>query len=208
MTLKFDIQYGKGNAFYKLTRVGVKGVNKPILVNRDGINKILNNTLNCSIDMFVDLPADQRGSHMSRNVEILDEIVLESTKKPIESIEDVAVDICKRLLIRHEYALNAEVKISTDYFRESKTPLGRDTYEMYKLMCGSKYTLGCPIIKNVGIKVLGMTACPCGQQTVTEMIEYNGNLPVMTHNQRNICTLDILLPEDYKIKIDELIDLI
>ncbi len=76
MALKCDLQYGKGEALYKLSRVGVKGVRKPILVQRDGINGTLNNTLNCSIDIYVDLPAVQKGSHMSRNVEVINEDIL------------------------------------------------------------------------------------------------------------------------------------
>ena len=75
MALKCDLQYGRGDAGYKLTRVGVKGVRKPVLVHREGRDGTLNNALNCSIDIFVDLPADQKGSHMSRNVEVLNEVV-------------------------------------------------------------------------------------------------------------------------------------
>ncbi len=78
MALKCDLQYGKGDTGYKLTRVGVKGVRKPVLVHREGIDGTLNNALNCSIDIFVDLPAEQKGSHMSRNVEVLNKVVKKS----------------------------------------------------------------------------------------------------------------------------------
>ena len=137
MTLKCDLQYGKGDAEYRLTRVGVKGVRKPILVQRDGINGKLNNTLNCSIDIYVDLPGSQKGSHMSRNVEVLNEIVNESVESPITAIENVAADMCKRLLIHHEYAQEAQVNIEAEYFRATKTPLGRDTFESYTLLSGA-----------------------------------------------------------------------
>ena len=93
MTLKCDLQYGKGEAGYKLTRVGVRGVRKPVLVKRDGINSTLNNALNCSIDIFVDLPASQKGSHMSRNVEVLNEVVDASVREPITGLEDMAADM-------------------------------------------------------------------------------------------------------------------
>ena len=56
MALKCDLQYGRGDAGYKLTRVGVKGVRKPVLVHREGRDGTLNNALNCSIDIFVDNP--------------------------------------------------------------------------------------------------------------------------------------------------------
>ena len=208
MTLKCDLQYGKGDAEYKLTRVGVKGVRKPILVQREGINGTLNHILNCSIDIYVDLPGDQKGSHMSRNVEVLNEIVEESVKKPITAIEDVAADICRKLMVHHEYAKEGEVHIEAEYFRASKTPLGKDTFESYTLLSGGHIERDGEITKMVGVEVIGMTACPCGQQTVTEMLELQSEHPVMTHNQRNVVTLMVYLPEDRSVEANDLIDLV
>ncbi len=207
MTLKCDLQYGKGDAGYKLTRVGVKGVRKPIVVKREGLGNTLNNILNCSIDIFVDLPASQKGSHMSRNVEVLNEVVEESIQKPITGIEDMASIICRKLLEHHEYAKTADVNISAEYFRASKTPLGRDTFEMYTLMGGGHIVRDGPLTKKIGVKVTGMTACPCAQQTVTEMLEYTGDMPVMSHNQRNVVTIQVTMPEDVNIEADDLIDI-
>jgi len=208
MTLKCDLQYGRGESEYRLTRVGVKGVRKPILVHRDGINGKLNNTLNCSIDIYVDLPGSQKGSHMSRNVEVLNEIVDDSVKKPITAIEDVAADICRKLLIHHEYAQSGEVSIEAEYFRATKTPLGRDTFESYTLLAGGHIERDGELTKMIGVEVIGMTACPCGQQTVTEMLEIKSEHPVMTHNQRNVCTLMVYMPENVTVEADDLIDLV
>lgn len=208
MTLKCDLQYGKGDASYKLTRVGVRNVRKPVVVQREGLSEKLNNTLSCSIDIFVDLPADQKGSHMSRNVEVLNEVVEESIRHPITAIEDMAADICKRLLVHHEYARNAEVHISAEYYRPSMTPQGRETFEIYTLLAGGTIERGGPLTKTVGIRAVGMTACPCAQQTVTEMLEFDGDMPVMSHNQRNVCTLTVTMPEDVSIEANDLIDIV
>lgn len=205
--MKCDLQYGKGNASYKLTRVGVRNVRKPVLVRREGIDGTLNNSLNCAIDIFVDLPADQKGSHMSRNVEVLNEVVEESVKKPITGIEDMAADICRKLLVHHEYATTADVSISAEYFRSSKTPMGRDTFEIYTIMAGGHIVRDGPLTKSIGVKVTGMTACPCAQQTVTEMLEYSGDMPVMSHNQRNVVTINVTMPEDVSMEADDLIDI-
>lgn len=208
MTLKCDLQYGKGDAQYRLSRVGVKGVRKPIVVQRDGINGTLNNTLNCSIDIYVDLPGDQKGSHMSRNVEVLNEIVAESIKNPITAIEDMAAEMCRRLLVHHEYALEAQVNIEAEYFRASKTPLGKDTFESYTLLSGAHIERDGDLTKMIGVEVVGMTACPCGQQTVTEMLEIDCQHPVMTHNQRNVSSICVYMPEDVAVEADKLIDLV
>ncbi len=208
MTLKCDLQYGKGEASYRLSRVGVKNVRKPILVKREGPGSTLNNVLSCHIDIYVDLPADQKGSHMSRNVEVLNEVMESSINKPITGLEDVAGDICRKLMVRHEYAQRAEVSIWAEYFRPSKTPMGKDTYEVYKLMAGGVIDRDGGLMKRIGVEVVGMTACPCGQQTVTEMLEYNGEIPAMTHNQRNVSSIMVTHPDGMSLEADDLIDIV
>ncbi len=208
MSLKCDLQYGKGDAGYKLTRVGVRSVRKPVVIRREGIGHELNNTLSCSIDIFVDLPADQKGSHMSRNVEVLNEVVEESMRNPVSALEDFAADICRRPLVQHENAQYAEVYITAEYYRPSRTPLGRDTFELYNLSAGGSIERGGEVRKLIGVSAVGMTACPCAQQTVTEMLEYTGDMPVMSHNQRNVCTIEVDMPEDVSIEAEDLIDLV
>jgi GTP cyclohydrolase-4 len=208
MTLKCDLQYGRGDNEFKLTRVGVKGVRKPVLVQREDKNGILNHNLNCSIDIFVDLPGTQKGSHMSRNVEVLNEVVLESMAHPVTALEDMAADICRKLMVHHEYAMEGEVSIEAEYFRATKTPLGRDTFESYTLLAGGHITRDGELTKMIGVEVIGMTACPCGQQTVTEMLDIQCDHKVMTHNQRNVCTLMAYVPENITIEANDLIDIV
>lgn len=208
MALKCDVQYGKGDIGFKLTKVGVTGVRKPVIVKREGVNNALNGALNCSIDIFVDLPAKQKGSHLSRNVEVLKEVVDNSIKTPVTGLENMAKDICKKLLVHHEYAQSANVNITAEYFRESKTPLGRETFEIYKLIAGGSVIRGERVRKTIGVEVIGMTACPCAQQTVTEMLDCDTEIPMMSHNQRNVCTTIFTMDEDVDVEADELIDLV
>lgn len=208
MSLKCDLQYGTGDARYKLSRVGVRNVHKPVIVKREGLANRLNGTLNCSFDIYVDLPADQKGSHMSRNVDVINEVVSESLENPVPGLEILSVDICRRLLVHHEYAKHAEVHITAEYFKPNKTPLGRDTFETYTLYAGGDIVRDGPLTTEIGISAVGMSACPCAQQTVTEMLGYSGDMPVMTHNQRNVCTLKLTLPEGVYVEAEELIDLV
>ena len=208
MELKCDVQYRKGDLGFKLTRVGVTGVRKPVLVKRDGKGSMLNGALNCSLDIFVDLPAEQKGSHLSRNVEVLKEVVDESLKNPVSGLENMAADICKRLLVHHEYAQTAHVSIAAEYFRGSITPFGRETFEIYKLLAKGDIVRGDKVRKSIGAEVIGMTACPCAQQTVTEMLGCDTKHPIMSHNQRNVCTVMFTVDEDEDIEADEIIDMI
>jgi GTP cyclohydrolase-4 len=208
MTNKCDVQNRRVDTGFRLTRVGVTGVKKPVRIKRDGDIALINDTLNCTIDVFVDLPADQRGSHLSRNLEILREIVDDSVKKPVDGIESLAVNICKKLLKKHDYADIAEVMLVAEYFRKNKTPNGRETLEMYTLFGEASAVRGKKILKTIGVEVIGMTACPCAQETVGNVLNCKSDVAVMSHNQRNICTVSLTTEEGIDIEANDLIDIV
>jgi GTP cyclohydrolase-4 len=79
---------------------------------------------------------------------------------------------------------------------------------MFRLIAGGHIERGVGLTKKIGVQVIGMTACPCAQQTVREMLEFEGEMPVMSHNQRNVVTLTVTIPEEYSIEADELIDVV
>ena len=194
---------------FKISRVGVRNVVKPIRVIRDGLNV----TLVTRIDIFVDLPSSKKGSDMSRNVEAISEIVEESILKPCTGIENLALRIAKKVKEKHEYARYAEVNLSADYFLRRKNPGGRTSIEKYKLL-GRAIINGKNVRKMVGVEVTGMTACPCAMETVRSIMkekygdEIIDRIPVPTHNQRNIATLMIEVPEGYEIEANDLIDIV
>jgi len=189
-----DVQSWKPSANFKLTRVGIKGVKKPIMVRRNGRNV----TLLATIDLYVDLPASRKGSDLSRNAEVIEEIVDESIRKPSEGIEYLCERIAEKLLERHEYAGCAEVIARSDYFLERETPGGKKTLEPYKIM-------GRAVIERngekkifIGVEVMGMTACPCAMENIKKAYGEK-----YTHNQRNVAT--IILQNDGSVDADDLI---
>lgn len=203
-----DVQNSKGDSGFMLSKVGVTGVRKPVCIKRSIDGNDLNGMLFCSIDVFVDLPAIQKGSHLSRNLEAIREVVDKSTSVPVTGIENLAADICKLLLVKHEYASEANVSIKAEYFKDSKTPNGRSTMECYTLIGGAVGLRDKGIRKTLGVEVIGMTACPCAQQTVNEMLEYPAGWPVMSHNQRNVCTVIMEMDEGCDVEANGLISLI
>lgn len=191
-----------------LTRVGVTGVKKPVRVTRAGKTT----TLFCSIDVFVDLPATQKGSHLSRNLEAINEAVTRSMNDSIAGLEVIAAGICRALREKHEYSTYAEVNLVADYFVDRPGPSGKKNLEAFKIMATaiSRNTDG--LKKMIGVEVIGMTACPCAMETVREQyrgkVVFEDDLPVITHNQRNIATLMIEVPEEYDVEANDLIDLV
>ncbi len=188
--------------------MGVTGVKKPVQVHRDGRDTCLT----CEIDVFVDLPSTQRGSHLSRNLEVIAEIVEQGVARPIKGLEVLAADICRKLLERHDYATYAEVRLSADYFLERSLPTGRRSNESYKLIASATHKRGNGLMKMIGVQVVGMTACPCAMETVDELqgstLKKEGCLPTITHNQRNVTTAMLEVPEEFDVEADDLIEIV
>ena len=62
--------------------------------------------------------------------------------------------------------------------------------------------------KLIGVKVIGMTTCPCAKEVIRKIGKYNNNDVPPTHNQRNITTLMIEVPsEDKSVDANDLIDI-
>lgn len=203
-----DVQSGRIENGFRLTKVGVTGVMKPVQVART--NKVV--TLTTTFDVFVDLPWDQRGAHLSRNLEAIAEIVDEAVRNPAYSLEEVTEKICLKLLEKHAYATNGEVWARSDYFLEKTTPMGRQSLEPYKLVARATAHRGSRIElrKSVGVEVVGMTACPCAMETIREENPAYAAVkaPIITHNQRNRTSLVLEEPPGSDIEADDLIELV
>ncbi len=197
---------------FKLTRVGVTGVLKPVVVHRGGVE----NHLVAQMDVFVNLPSTQRGSHMSRNMEVINEMIDVGVRKKVPSLEQLAANIARKLLERHEYATYAEVRMSADYFLERKPDGGLRSLEPYKLIARATARRGMPIMKEVGVEVQGMTVCPCAMETALRKLEQDvpelrkvaRKAPTISHNQRNRTTLIVEAPEEADVEADDLISIV
>ncbi|MFW6038036.1 MAG: GTP cyclohydrolase MptA [Candidatus Saliniplasma sp.] len=207
-----DVQNMKAEKRFKITRVGVTGVKKPIVVHRPWGDV----TLNAEIDVYVDLPSKQKGSHMSRNVEVTGEVVDKSVRKPVDGLENLTAQMCEILLERHEYATYSEVEINADYFLEKKSPKDRSSLENYTIKAKAEAVRGGELRKYIGVTAVGMNACPCAMETVKNYYvqkypELEGSIdkiPFITHNQRNKSTVMMEVPDDEYIEVNDLIGII
>src|SRR3989454_9074737 len=161
-----DVQSERPANSFKLTKVGVKGVMKPVQVSRPRRSV----TLPTSFDVFVDIPATQRGSHLSRHLEVIGEIVDASVRAPVPSLEGLAETIAEALLKPHETATHSEVWARADYFLDRTTPWGRASLEPYRLVADATPDGGKPrrAHRAIGVYVVGMLARPCAVGVLRE----------------------------------------
>ena len=196
-----------------LSRVGVTNVEKVIRIGAPGAEQLYYARLDC----FVDLGPEQKGAHMSRFEEVVNDVIGEVVLGQAGfKAEQLAQHIAERVRERQD-ALRAEVTIAARYPEYKPAPVsGIATQEIYTLF-GSAVASERGTRRLVGVAAQGMTACPCAQELVAgrsrERLVADGftddeierifeAVPVATHNQRGLGTLYIGCPEACDTEIE------
>jgi GTP cyclohydrolase IV len=192
-----------------LSRVGVTGVEKVV--------RIRDELFFARLECFVDLSREQKGAHMSRFEEVINEAIGEVvlSESPFRA-ETLAQHIAELVRAR-QGAERAEVTIAARYPEHKPAPVSRvETQEIYTLY-GRAVAYEHGTRRTVGVSATGMTACPCAQELVAgrarERLADDGfsadqierileRVPVATHNQRGLATLQIGCIEDCAAEID------
>ena len=208
----------------KLTRVGVTGVKKLLQLERRNKRPII---LLPTFDAFVDLPFNQKGVHMSRNPEAISEVLDSISEDKSVGVESLCAKIVEKMMDKHEYARRVEISMTTDYMFMRESPVTKHkTQEMANLKAkavGLRDDDGnVEIRKSIGAEVIGMTVCPCAQESVREsdknkLLEFLDEettqkvldtVTFASHNQRGVGTLLIEVPEGWEVKGEDIIDII
>jgi GTP cyclohydrolase IV len=196
-----DVQARRPSTQVSLSRVGVTGVEKVIRISANGGEQLFYAELEC----FVDLAPEQKGAHMSRFEEVVNEAIDEVILGEAFKAETLAAHIAERVRDRQDGA-RAEVTIAARYPEHKPAPAsGTPTQEIYTLF-GSAVASERGTRRLVGVEAQGMTACPCAQEMVMERSHERLRdegfsdeeiervfeaVPVATHNQRGVGTLHI-----------------
>jgi GTP cyclohydrolase IV len=208
-----DVQAQLPAVQLSLSRVGVTGVEKVIRIRQDGAEQLFSARFEC----VVDLGPSQKGAHMSRFEEVVNEaigeVVLGETTFRAESIAQRVAELVRD----RQGALRAEVTIAARYPEHKPAPVsGVNTQEIYTLY-GRALASERGTRRLVGVAANGMTACPCAQQLVSaaartrllddgfsdsEIDRIFEAVPVATHNQRGLGTLYIGATESGELEID------
>jgi GTP cyclohydrolase I/GTP cyclohydrolase-4 len=214
MTLSFeDVQSRVPSLSLSLSRVGVTNVEKVIRIRNNGTEQLFSARLDC----FVDLGPHQKGAHMSRFEEVVNDAIGEVVLgESAFRAETLAHHIAEKVRDRQQ-ARRAEVHIEARYPEHKPAPVsGIETQEIYALL-GAAVASEAGTRRLVGVRAQGMTACPCAQTLVEarsrerlladgfsedEITRIFEAVPVATHNQRGLGTLHIGCPETCENDID------
>ena len=177
-----------------------------------------------NFDVYVDLPGSLKGANLSRNFEVIDEVLQQAIDGEVNEIENLCSAVARKLLDRHEYADRTEVLMRSEFMVKRETPVSHTTcHEVVKVHARAiaKRTFREPIVrKSIGAEVTGMTACPCAQNIMKERANhvleglgidqktidaFFAEVPMATHNQRGRGFLCIETDDDQHVDLEKII---
>jgi GTP cyclohydrolase IV len=197
-----DVQARQPTVQVSLSRVGVTGVEKVIRLRHNGTEQLFSARFEC----VVDLGPDQKGAHMSRFEEVINDVIGEVVLNETSFKAETLVQHIAEIVRARQGARRAEVSVEARFPEHKPAPVsGIQTQELYTLH-GSAVASELGTRRLIGVTAQGMTACPCAQELVaghaksrleregftTEEVErILDAVPVATHNQRGLGTLHI-----------------
>jgi len=184
MDVKKDIQNEKDNREIPIDKVGVKNIKFPIIV-QDRKNETQHTV--ADIDIFVELPKEHRGTHMSRFLEVLNSYHKESL---IDNLKPLLSEVKNKLNSKKAY-----ISIRFPYFIEKKAPVSKMT-SLLNYDCVFEAVMGDDYEFYLGVTVPVSALCPCSK----EISDYGA------HNQRSYVNLKVKFADF--IWLEEMIEVI
>jgi GTP cyclohydrolase IB len=165
-----DKQSERDTRELRIDKVGVRGLKFPVQV-KDKARKFQNTI--ATIGMFVDLPKEFKGTHMSRFVEVLS---AHGNVIHVENIPDILRALQKKL-----NSETSHIEIEFPYFMSKKSPVSRGESLMDYVARFDAAACGAEIDFVLTVKVNVTTLCPCSKA----IAKYGA------HNQRGEVTVKI-----------------
>ena len=165
-----DKQSERDHRELRIDKVGVRGLRFPIQI-RDKA-RTLQNTV-ATIGMFVDLPKEFKGTHMSRFIEVLN---AHGHIVHVENINDILHAMQKKL-----NAATSHLEMEFPFFLEKRAPVSGMTSVMDYTARFDATACGKEIDFVLTVKVNVTTLCPCSKA----ISQYGA------HNQRGEVTVQI-----------------
>lgn len=216
--LSVDLQETRPSAPISLTSAGVARSAKAIRIRHNGDERLFQAEISC----VCDLAPTQKGVHMSRFEEVVNEAIDAVVIGEALRIEVLAEHIAQRI-VESQRATRSEVTIRASYPVARVTPVtGIPTQEMYGLI-GIAAATPEGVRRAVGVTAQGMNACPCAQGLIEEQavgtLREDGftdeeiarivrAVPIATHNQRARGTLLVGTPQGVDVDADVLLEIV
>jgi GTP cyclohydrolase-4 len=207
-----DVQSGPALVPVRVGKVGLFRIRVPLaMVQMNGGALPIHRPI---ISVYVDLPESQRGIHASRSYQAVFDILSRAQNERL-TLEDLCASIAAELLARHGYSGHSSCELSGELFRIVESPHSMNrSYEpigIWAHASARRKSRGVETRRGIGVRVNGVTACPCAQETVRKIAGVEGQRAIEvvgTHMQRTTASLRLLLTDGSTIDLIELADLV
>ncbi len=182
-----DVQAADDYRQIAIDKVGVKDITYPISLHCPATGNVQHTV--AKVNMYVSLPHDQKGTHMSRFLEVLNK-----HREQIRS--DQIMSICADIRDRLE-APEAHLQLTFPYFIHKKAPVTQSP-GMLDIQVTFDATAGDKNEFIMSVKVPGKSLCPCSK----EISAYGA------HNQRCEIEARVRFTAGKMMWIEELFDIV
>ncbi|HVO89243.1 MAG TPA: GTP cyclohydrolase FolE2 [Casimicrobiaceae bacterium] len=170
-----DVQGGTDDRRIAIDRVGIKGLRYPLLfADRDGSASTI-----ASCNVYVQLPEDRKGTHMSRLVALFEE-------RALPGAPAIGVANLRELLERLVHDLEApggRIELAFPFFLRKRAPVsGLESLLDYDVRLAGELLQG-RYTQDISVAVPVTSLCPSSK----EISEYGA------HNQRSLITITVRL---------------
>jgi GTP cyclohydrolase I len=161
-----DVQASHDDRNVAIDKVGVKHIRYPITLHCPATSGVQHTV--ARVNMYVSLPHHQKGTHMSRFLEVLN-------KHHEQLRSDQIMEVCRDIRDRLE-AEEAHLELTFPYFIHKIAPITKSPgmLDIEVTFTASSSTITGKDIFTMGLKVPATSLCPCSK----EISEYGA------HNQR------------------------
>ena len=178
-----DVQNQRDNRNIPIDKVGIKNLRYPVTVldRREGRQHTV-----ASINMYVDLPHEYKGTHMSRFVELLHLLKNEVSLRKFSEILDQ--------MKKHLNAASAHIEITFPYFIEKKAPISASLGLMdytCRIIGSSNSSNQIDLVSEVNVPITSV--CPCSKE-ISDQGAHNqrGEVKLQTRFNRFIWLEDMI----------------
>jgi GTP cyclohydrolase I len=174
-----DVQGERDERDIAIDQVGIKGLRYPLpFADRDGVAQ----TTLAICNVYVALPAERKGTHMSRLVELLEDRAAPGASPiTVANLRGLAEDLVQRL-----EAPGGRIELAFPFFLRKLAPVsGIASLLDYDVRLSAELTDG-RFARTLGVSVPVTSLCPCSK----EISDYGA------HNQRSIVAINVRPRED------------
>lgn len=137
----------------------------------------------------------------NRVIDIVDRVA----EKKFLGLEEFCCEVAGEIL--QLGSSDVVVEAVAEYSMVKETPISKIKTQLAYKIIARAYKQKNKLIKAVGVELCGISACPCAQEEIRKKLKFFNNIPIPTHNQRNL-TMVVIEGHNKDLDVGKLIKIV